>query len=101
MSTYVTRHAALNAIACTCQTMCDVTSSNVLGRLAQCEHRSERQLSAILCVAWSRKTRMYWICCIAGALNLLSIHSPDYVVMVLVSIFMSKTHNHLSTISVL
>jgi len=25
-------HAALNAIACMCQTICDVTSSNVLGR---------------------------------------------------------------------
>jgi len=36
---YITRHATLNPIACMCQTMCDVTSSNVLGRLVQCEHR--------------------------------------------------------------
>ena len=27
---YITCHAALNAIACMCQTVCDVTSSNVL-----------------------------------------------------------------------
>jgi len=33
----ITRHAALNAIACMCQTICDVTSSNVLGRLVQYE----------------------------------------------------------------
>ena len=32
-----TCHAALNAIACMCQTICDVTSSNVLGRFVQCE----------------------------------------------------------------
>ena len=35
----ITRHAALNAIAsihCMCQTICDVTSSNFLGRLVQC-----------------------------------------------------------------
>ena len=31
--------------------------------------------------------------CIACALSVLSIHSPDYVVTVLVSTFM-KTHNH-------
>ena len=36
---YITRHATLNPIACMCQTMCDVTSSNVLGRLVQCEHK--------------------------------------------------------------
>jgi len=29
---YITHHAVLNAIACMCQTICDVTSSNVLGR---------------------------------------------------------------------
>jgi len=32
-------HAALNAIACMCQTICVVTSSNVLGRLVQCEQK--------------------------------------------------------------
>jgi len=38
---YITHHAALNAIPCIymCQTICDVTSSNVLGRLVQYEHR--------------------------------------------------------------
>jgi len=36
---YTTCNAALNTIACMCQTVCDVTSSNVLGRLVQCEHR--------------------------------------------------------------
>ena len=37
----------------------------------------------------------------AGALSMHSIHSPDYVFTVLVSIFISKTHNHfLSTILV-
>ena len=35
----ITCHAALNAIACMCQTICDVTSSNVLGRLVQCEQK--------------------------------------------------------------
>ena len=34
---------------------------------------------------------------IAGALSMLSIHNPDYVFMVLVSIFISKTHNHFLT----
>ena len=29
----------LNAIACICQTICDVNSSNVLGRLVQCEQK--------------------------------------------------------------
>jgi len=29
-------HAAL---ACMCQTVCDLTSSNVLGRLVQCEQK--------------------------------------------------------------
>jgi len=34
--------------------------------------------------------------------GMLSIHSPDYVLMVLVSIFISKTHNYfLSAIQVL
>ena len=32
---YITHHAALNAIAGMCQTVCDVTSSNVPGRLVQ------------------------------------------------------------------
>ena len=32
---YITHHAASNAIAYTCQTMCEVTSSNVLGKLVQ------------------------------------------------------------------
>ena len=32
----ITRHAA---IACICQTICDATSSNVLGRLVQCEQK--------------------------------------------------------------
>ena len=37
--------------------------------------------------------------CIAGALSMLSIHSPDYVFTVLVSIFIGRTHNHfLSTL---
>ena len=36
---YITRHAALNAIACMRQTMRDMTSNNVLVRLVQCEHR--------------------------------------------------------------
>ena len=44
-------------------------------------------LSAILCAAWSRKPT-------AGALSVLSIHSPDYVFTTLVSIFESKGHNH-------
>ena len=57
---------------------------------------SERP-SAIVHAAWSRKTHIYkvWLPaeCIACALSMLSIHSPDYVFTVLVSIFM-KTHNH-------
>ena len=32
--------------------------------------------------------------CGAGALSMRSIHSPDYVFTVLVSIFIIKTHNH-------
>jgi len=32
----ITRHAA---IACVCQTICEATSSNVLGRLVQCEQK--------------------------------------------------------------
>jgi len=37
--------------------------------------------------------------CIAGAMSVLSIHSPDYVFTVLVSIFIGRTHNHfLSTL---
>jgi len=35
----ITCHAALNAIACMCETISDVTSSNVLGRLVQCEQK--------------------------------------------------------------
>ena len=46
-----------------------------------------KRLSAILCAGWSRKP--------AGALCcMLSIHSPADIFMVLVSIFISKTHNH-------
>ena len=33
-------------------------------------------------------------------LSIINIHSPDYIFTVLVSIFISKTHNHLSTINV-
>ena len=35
----ITLHAALNAAPCMCRTICDVTSSKVLGRLAQCEQK--------------------------------------------------------------
>ena len=47
------------------------------------------RLSATLCAAWSRKTHVYKIWfqaeCIAGALSMLTICSPDYVFMVLMS----------------
>jgi len=69
---------------------------------------SERQ-SAIVRAAWSRKTHtcmyrgdMLQAECIAGALSMHSLYSPDYVFTVLVNIFISKTHNHfLSAILVL
>ena len=48
------------------------------------------QLSAILCVAWSKEPKIT----LHIALCMLSIHSPEYVVMVLVSIVISKTYNH-------
>jgi len=32
--------------------------------------------------------------CIAGALSVVFVHSPDYVFTLLVSIFIRKTHNH-------
>jgi len=35
----ITHHAALNAIASMCQTICDVISSNVFWRLVQCEQK--------------------------------------------------------------
>ena len=35
-SVCITCHAA---IACMCQTICDATSSNILGRLVQCEQK--------------------------------------------------------------
>ena len=38
-----------------------------------------------------QENRMYRLCCIAGALSMLSIHSPDFVFTVLVSIFINKT----------
>jgi len=62
--------------------------------------------STIVCVVWSRKTHMHkvWLQAeyIAGALSMLSIHSPDYLFTVLLSILISKTHNHfLSSILVL
>jgi len=67
---YVTHHASLNAIACMCQTMCDVTSNNVLGRLVQCEdyrwceqkggdrlvHTTQRENTAWLCLGLAAKS---------------------------------------------
>ena len=47
------------------------------------------QLSTILCAARSRKTGMYRVWFEAER-----VHSPDYVFIVLVSIFIRKTHNH-------
>jgi len=59
-------------------------------------------MTAILCAAWSRKTQFGYKLNVYGAVGIISIHSPDYVFMVLVSIFMIKTHNHFSSaISVL
>ena len=36
---------------------------------------------------------MYRLCCLAGALSMLSIHSPDFVLTVLVIIFIKKKKN--------
>jgi len=50
------------------------------------------------------KSNLVWLQaeCSAGALSMLSVQSPDYVLTVLVSIFISKTHNHFwSSISTL
>ena len=38
-SVCITLHVALNAMACMCQNIYDVTSSNILGRLVQCERK--------------------------------------------------------------
>jgi len=59
-----TRHAA---IACMCQTICDVTSSNIIGRLVQCEQKlwdrgrwvgmyTQRVKTAGLCVVLAVKS---------------------------------------------
>jgi len=47
----ITCDATLNAIACMCQAICDVTSSNVLGRLVQCEQKAHTYMYAI--ILWS------------------------------------------------
>ena len=58
----------------------------------QLDYKCAQNDSAIVRAVWSRKTHIYrvWLPaeCIARALSMLSIHSPDYVFMVLVSIFM-------------
>ena len=53
----ITRHAALNAIACMRQTICDVTSSKVLGRLVQCDGTGGGGLVYTL-----KRVKTAWLC---------------------------------------
>jgi len=55
----MTSHAALNAIACMFQTLCDGTSSNVLGRLVQCGQKGERGRWVGTC---TQRVKTAWLC---------------------------------------
>ena len=107
----ITYHAALNAIACMCQTTCDVTSSNVLGRLVQCEQKGGDGL-----VLYTQRVKTAWLCVGLAVKSLNRVIAQMFLknshlieppcsvqvwfisvllICIQVSIFISKTHNRL------
>jgi len=59
-SIFITRHAALNAIAGICQTICVVTSSNVLGGLVQYEQKGLDRGRWV--GIYTQRMKIVWLC---------------------------------------
>ena len=59
-SVFITRHAALNAIASICQTVCVVTSRNVLGRLVQYEQKGWDRGRWV--GIYTQQVKIAWLC---------------------------------------
>ena len=53
----ITRNALDSSIHCMCQTICDVTSSNFLGRLVQCEQDRGRWVGI-----YTQRVKTTWLC---------------------------------------
>jgi len=56
----ITHHVALNAVACMCQTIYDVTSINVLRRLVQCEQKGKDRGSWV--GIYTQMVKTAWLC---------------------------------------